>query len=50
MHYWENRSIIRCFSIQIVFEFHRFKIVKACRLKSRQTKVNENSNANSLKF
>ncbi|MDR2172038.1 MAG: hypothetical protein LBP59_17980 [Planctomycetaceae bacterium] len=34
---------------QIVLEFQRFKSVKACRPKSRQAKVNENSSANSLK-
>ncbi|MDR2170743.1 MAG: hypothetical protein LBP59_11425 [Planctomycetaceae bacterium] len=36
--------------IQIVFEFHRFKSVKACRPKTRQAKVNENSSANSLEI
>ncbi|MDR2171345.1 MAG: hypothetical protein LBP59_14475 [Planctomycetaceae bacterium] len=37
-------------SIQIVLEFQRFKSVKACRPKTRQAKVNENSSANSLKI
>ncbi|MDR2169346.1 MAG: hypothetical protein LBP59_04320 [Planctomycetaceae bacterium] len=36
--------------IQIVLEFQRFKSIKACRPKARQTKVNENSSANSLKL
>ncbi|MDR2171151.1 MAG: hypothetical protein LBP59_13490 [Planctomycetaceae bacterium] len=35
--------------IQIVLEIQRLKSVKACRTKSRQAKVNENSSANSLK-
>ncbi|MDR2171313.1 MAG: hypothetical protein LBP59_14305 [Planctomycetaceae bacterium] len=34
--------------IQFVLEFHRFKSVKACRPKTRQAKVNENSSTNSL--
>ncbi|MDR2170250.1 MAG: hypothetical protein LBP59_08925 [Planctomycetaceae bacterium] len=34
--------------IQFVLEIQRFKSVKACRPKSRQAKVNENSSANSL--
>ncbi|MDR2171035.1 MAG: hypothetical protein LBP59_12905 [Planctomycetaceae bacterium] len=32
-------------SIQIVLEIQRFKSVKACRPKTRQAKVNENSSA-----
>ncbi|MDR2171618.1 MAG: hypothetical protein LBP59_15860 [Planctomycetaceae bacterium] len=35
--------------ILLVLEIQRFKSVKACRPKSRQAKVNENSSANSLK-
>ncbi|MDR2171277.1 MAG: hypothetical protein LBP59_14125 [Planctomycetaceae bacterium] len=36
------------FFIHLVLEFQRFKSVKACRPKTRQAKVNENSSANSL--
>ncbi|MDR2170980.1 MAG: hypothetical protein LBP59_12630 [Planctomycetaceae bacterium] len=38
------------FIIQIVLEFQRFKSVKACRPKTRQATVNENSSANSLNY
>ncbi|MDR2171388.1 MAG: hypothetical protein LBP59_14695 [Planctomycetaceae bacterium] len=36
--------------IQLVLEFQRFKSIKACRPKTRQATVNENSSANSLKL
>ncbi|MDR2168744.1 MAG: hypothetical protein LBP59_01215 [Planctomycetaceae bacterium] len=37
-------------SILLVLEIQRFKSVKACRPKSRQSKGHENSSTNSLKF
>ncbi|MDR2171246.1 MAG: hypothetical protein LBP59_13970 [Planctomycetaceae bacterium] len=36
------------FFILLVLEMQRFKSVKACRPKTRQAKVNENSSTNSL--